>query len=329
MPVLGALGTIVLDRIFPPPADEEKGSTPGGDPLEDWGGLLYALESLEVAREEGWSFLPLAKVGEDVFEPAADRVGSLPGVVGLEGLRHVPEPNNRVELRYHDAGDRCERLEGGVPGWTWKELAPLAARCDALYLNFIAGWELDLDAARELRRHFGGPVYCDVHSLLLGVDTSGVRVRRALPQRDAWIECFDWIQGNEPEIALVAGREDPLEAVRALVDRGVDAAFCTLGVAGAAWATAGDAGRFDIADAPEIARDGALHTGRATDRPPDPTGCGDVWGAACAAGLVAGRAVPDAVRRANRFGAAASAHRGTSGLADALRRFAPAGDPAA
>ncbi|MFW6040101.1 MAG: hypothetical protein ACOC9N_03390, partial [Gemmatimonadota bacterium] len=253
MPVIGALGTIVLDRIHPPPREAAGEPRKDDGPLEDWGGLTYALEALEVACEEGWSFLPLAKVGEDVFEAASRRVASLTGVSGLEGLRRVPEPNNRVELRYHDAGDRCERLEGGVPGWSWEELAPLAARCDALYLNFIAGWELDLDAARALRRHFEGPIYCDVHSLLLGVDTSGVRVRRALPDPDDWIACFDWIQGNEPEIALLTERGDPLEGVRALVGKGARAAFCTLGVKGAAWATPDGAGRAAAPAAPSAA----------------------------------------------------------------------------
>lgn len=318
MPVLGALGTLVVDRIYPPPREETSDSARAGGPLEDWGGLLYALEALEVAREGDWSFLPLAKVGDDVFEAASHRVESLEGVVGLGGLRRVPEPNNRVELRYHDAGDRCERLEGGVPGWTWEELAPLVAGCDALYLNFIAGWELDLDAARALRRHFDGPIYCDVHSLLLGVDASGVRVRRALPERDAWIACFDWIQGNEPEVALLTDRDDPMDGVRTLVEHGAQAAFCTLGVEGAAWATTEGAGRVEAPSAES--RIGS---------PIDPTGCGDAWGAACAAALVAGRSAAEAARRANVFGAATAGHPGTRGLADRLRDLSLAGDSAA
>lgn len=310
MPLIGALGTIVLDTIYP-----ASGATAGdgphqGGPLEDWGGLVYALESLEVAREDGWRFLPIAKVGGDVFDAASRRVGSLSGVAALEGLRRVAEPNNRVELRYHDAGDRCERLQGGVPGWTWEELAPLAAECDALYLNFIAGWELDLDAARALRRHFDGPIYCDVHSLLLGVDTSGVRVRRALPNRDDWIACFDWIQGNEPEIGLLTGRDEPIDGIRALVEDGASGAFCTLGVEGAAWATRGGAGRVEAPLA--VSGDGA---------PVDPTGCGDVWGAACVAALVAGRPAAEAARRANRFGSATAGHAGTRGLSDRLREL--------
>ena len=310
MPVIGALGTIVLDTIHPAPAATAGDGSRESAPLEDWGGLVYALESLEVAREEGWRFLPIAKVGDDVFEAASRRVESLSGVAGLDGLRRVDESNNRVELRYHDAGDRCERLEGGVPGWTWDELAPLAAQCDALYVNFVAGWELDLDAASALRRNFDGPIYCDVHSLLLGVDTSGVRVRRALPNRDDWVACFDFIQGNESEIELLTGCEEPIDGIRALVDDGARAAFCTLGTEGAAWATDEGAGLVDAA--PSDSR-GTV----------DPTGCGDVWGAACVAGLVAGRLPAEAARRANRFGSVTAGHPGTRGLSARLRDLPP------
>lgn len=312
MPCLGILGTLVLDRIHrPPPA---AGGTPSA-PTEDWGGILYSLEAFEAARDSDWTFLPIAKIGADVYEEAVSRVETLSGVERLGGLRRVPEPNNRVELYYHDRGDRCERLTGGVPGWRWPELEPLLAGCDALYVNFIAGWELDLRAARELRRGFNGPIYADIHSLLLGIDESGVRVRRALPEREEWMACFDYVQGNRAEIAIVADVVGPLEAVSRLAERGAEAAFCTLGAKGAAWASAdGTRGVETLAPA---------------DRPAgsvDPTGCGDAWGAVCVATMLAGRRVQAAVRRANRFGAATAGHPGTAGLSRALGRAVPAGE---
>lgn len=313
MPCLGILGTFVLDRIHRP-SPEAAGGTPPA-PTEDWGGIVYSLEAFEAARDSDWTFLPIAKIGADVYDEAVSRVEPLSGVEHLDGLRRVPEPNNRVELHYHDRGDRCERLTGGVPGWRWPELEPLLARCDALFVNFIAGWELDLEAARGLRRGYGGPIYADIHSLLLGIDESGVRVRRALPEREEWMACFDYIQGNRAEIAIVADVDDPLEAVSRLAERGAEAAFCTLGAEGAAWAAA-DGTR-------------GVATLGAADRPTgavDPTGCGDAWGAACVASLLAGRGTEAAVGRANRFGAVTAGHPGTAGLSRALERAAPAGE---
>lgn len=317
MPCLGILGTLIRDRIFPPPLEEGGAEPP---PTEDWGGIVYSLEAFEAARDDAWTFLPIAKIGADVYDDALTRIATYPGVRSLEGLRRVPERNNQVDLYYHDDGDRCERLTGRVPGWSWEELAPLVAECDAFCVNFIAGWEIDLPTARSLRREFAGRIYCDIHSLLLGVDTSGVRVRRALAEWPEWAACFDWLQGNEAEIRTVSGEEDPLAGVCALVERGADAAFCTLGPGGAAWATGEGMGRIDAA--PRDEREAAA--GRPVPIV-DPTGCGDAWGAACLASLLADRPVPDAVRRANLFGAVTASHRGTAGLARALGRLAPAG----
>jgi hypothetical protein len=56
-----------------------------------------------------------------------------------------------------------------VPPWRWAELEPLLDGLDALYVNLISGFELDLDAATRLRGAVPGPIYGDLHSLLLGV----------------------------------------------------------------------------------------------------------------------------------------------------------------
>ena len=71
---------------------------------------------------------------------------------------------------------RSEVLKGGVPGWTWAGLAPLLRDIDALYINFISGFELDLETTQLVRQHFRGPIYCDLHSLLLGVRPTGLRI---------------------------------------------------------------------------------------------------------------------------------------------------------
>jgi sugar/nucleoside kinase (ribokinase family) len=46
----------------------------------------------------------------------------------------------------------------------------------------------------------------------------------------------------------------------------------------------------------------------------DPTGCGDVFGAACCARLLAGAPVPEAIREANTLAARNAAFRGARRL---------------
>lgn len=304
---LAALGTVVWDTIHTPPTGDGRQSV-----HEDWGGLFYSLAALGAASASGRVVVPIVKIGADLYDSALERLEELPGRIDTSGLRRVPEPNNRVELRYHDRRDRCENLRGAVPGWTWDELAPLVVSCDALYVNFIAGWELDLAAAEALRAGFEGPIYTDIHSLLLGVEAGGRRVRRALPEWRRWVACFDWVQGNAEELGVMTGRDDALAAARAIAAEGPAAVFATEGRKGAAWSSA--SGREGRA---EPQRERAVEPG-GVSAVVDPTGCGDVWGGACVSALLEGAGPAAAAEVANRFGATAARHLGTRGLAERL-----------
>ncbi len=297
-------------------------------PVEEWGGIAYALAAADAALDDGWSVFPIVKVGRDLRERASAFFGTLVRIESLEGVRTVPEPNNRVELFYRRAERRCEKLTGGVPGWTAEELLPLARVCDALYVNFIAGWELDLAASIALGTSFEGPLYCDVHSLLLDVGPDGVRALRPLDDWRAWLACFDIVQLNEDELTTLAeGREDPWALVATALGERPGALLVTLGERGAAWV-----GTRAFWESPVPARGrvvglrtppGPLLSGRVGVESklddPDPTGCGDVWGATCFSALLGGAGLEEAMRRANRAAGRNAAYRGATGLHEYLR----------
>jgi sugar/nucleoside kinase (ribokinase family) len=307
---LGVLGTFVLDSIRGP-SDET--------PVRALGGIAYSCSAFEVRPPEGWRQLPLAKVGEDAAEGVGIFLDGLETAESREGLIPVPTANNRVELTYRGDGERTERLEGGVPGWSWDELEPLARSCDALYVNLIAGWELDLGCARRLREAHPGPLYCDLHSLLLGHDEDGVRRPRVPGDWRGWFECFDYLQINDDELALLADHEgrDPWELAEELVRDGPRALFVTLGPGGASW-IAGPAGARPGAGGDAERPGTRTFRGRVAVPDPvtdgDPTGCGDVWGVACFGALLAGTGARAAVSQANRLAALNASVRGGAGL---------------
>ncbi len=113
-------------------------------PVEEWGGVAYAISALRAALPPSWTVLPIVKVGRDLSEQAFHFLREIPGV-DVSAVVVVPEANNRVELRYSTADRRTERLTGGVPPWSWPELALPLDLCDALYVNFISGFEMELD----------------------------------------------------------------------------------------------------------------------------------------------------------------------------------------
>ena len=312
---LGVIGTFVWDTIY--------GRDPLTNPVEEWGGITYALSGLDAALPEDWEIVPLIKVGADLASRARDFVGELRRMAPDAALIEVPYPNNRVELRYQTRERRAERLSGGVPGWTWLGLKPLLGGLDALYVNFLSGWELDLETCQLLRLHFAGPMYGDLHMLVMSVQPDGVRALEPLRNVAGWCRCFDIIQVNEEEVTAMA--PDPMGLAATALASGVRCLVVTLGSRGAVYFAAAD---FDgIADRPSGAALGAepgpirtaLVPGEQARDQSDPTGCGDVWGATFFSRLLAGDRLAEAMRAAHRAGARNVEHRGATGLSRHLR----------
>lgn len=306
---LGVVGTMVWDTIY--------GRGPAPEPVEEWGGIAYALAALEAALPDNWEIVPLVRVGRDLA-PAANRfLEDLTRRAAASRFIEVPEPNNRVTLRYQTLTRRTERLTGGVPPWTWAELGPLVADLDGLYVNFISGFELDLETAVRLRQAFAGPIYADFHSLLLGVTRHGLRVPRPLPDLDAWLGCFDVVQMNEEEMAVL-GRP-PMELAAQALAAGVGLLVVTVGPRGAVYFTSRG---FSLARRAAPAA-GPVETALVPAPIPaesgDPTGCGDVFGATLVAHLLRGAPLAEALQEANAAAGRNLAHRGASRLQYHLR----------
>jgi hypothetical protein len=207
-------------------------------------------------------------------------------------------------------------MSGGVPGWTWPELGPMVRDLDALYLNFISGFELCLGTAEALRRGFGGPIYADLHSLFLGMQHDGVRVLQPLPDAPSWFRCFDAVQVNEEEMAQLS--PDPMGMAAAVLGAGARLLVVTLGARGAVYFTHAPPERVFGPVAPGRPVRTALVPAPATDAV-DPTGCGDVFGATCFARLLAGDPLEDALSAAGRAAARNATFRGATSLAAFLR----------
>jgi hypothetical protein len=305
------IGTMVWDRIFRP--------SPSTDPVEEWGGIAYALAGLDAALPDDWQIVPLIRVGQDLAREANAFLQDLTHRPATARFIEVPQPNNRVTLRYESAERRSEQLTGGVPPWTWLELGPMVRDLDALYVNFISGFECHLETAEQLRQGFQGPIYADLHSLLLGVSRRGYRVPQALPDADRWLACFDAVQVNEDELGLLGG--DAMQLAARALHAGVRLVVVTLAERGAVYFAPHAFHLLPRHTAPAL---GPIETARVpvpSPAPPDgdPTGCGDVFGATLVAGLLADVPLPNALRAANEAAGRNLLHHGATRLHYHLR----------
>jgi sugar/nucleoside kinase (ribokinase family) len=304
--------------------DTIHGRDPAGGTVTEWGGIGYALAALDAALDPSWRVVPLVKVGRDLASDALRFLRDLRTPIADARFVEVPAINPRVELSYVDDERRCEGLTGGVPPWTWDELGPMVLGLDAIYANFITGFETDLATMQHLRRAYAGPIYGDVHSLALGRRPDGTRYYRPLEEALAWLECFDVVQMNEGEMAQLGA--EPMTLAARAIGLGVGAVCVTLGSRGTVYLCAGDFDHLGWAGASRPSRAAgtglvrtALVAGEDAPLRGDPTGCGDVFGGTLVARLLGGAALEPAVAAANRMAARNVSYRGAAGLQHHLR----------
>ncbi len=304
----GYSATVVEDTIV----------TADGTRTEDMGGAYYGLVTLRALLPPVDEVVPVLVVGEDV---AARVERDLARIQGLSpaGLTRCAAPNNKVKIEYHTDGSRDETLTGGVPPLDEAILEPWIDRLDAWLWNFVAGREVRLAAFERLKARFAGPIHVDVHSLCLEHPHGhGPRRFRPPAEWERWVAGARWVQMNAVEAGLLSlGRPEPpgsrVEAALAerIAGLGVETVLVTRGAEGASLYASGAERR----DVPGWSTTSAL----------DPTGCGDVFGAAWVA-LREGRGWrPErALAGAARAAGVAAGLRGTAGLYDALARAAGA-----
>ena len=313
---VGVIGSFVWDVIH--------GRDPRSAPVEEWGGITYALGALDAALPENWEIVPIIKVGYDLAPRAREFLHTLRKIAPDGQAIEVPHPNNRVNLYYQSAERRCEKLTGGVPPWNWLGLKPLLSNLDALHINLISGFELDLEVAQHIRTFFKGPIFCDMHSLVLAVQPDGMRTLQPLPNAAAWFRCFDIVQVNEDEMSMMA--PDSLALAAIAMASGVAVLNVTLGSRGAVYFASQGFKRLEDLERNRLAPpSGPLRTELIPATPTrdldggDPTGCGDVWGATYFSRLLAGDDIRSAMTAASQAAARNVDHRGASGLAQYLR----------
>ncbi|MFI5208748.1 MAG: PfkB family carbohydrate kinase [Gemmatimonadales bacterium] len=312
---VGVLGTMIWDTIT---------GRDGPGTAEEWGGIGYSLAALDAALSGEWRVVPLVKVGRDRAGSAARFLKNVDCVVPGGRFVEVPAVNPRVTLRYEDLERRCEGLSGGVPPWTWEELGPMVLGLDAVYANYITGFETDLATMQALRHAFKGPIYGDLHSLALGIQSDGTRYLRPLEEALAWLTCFDVVQLNEGEMDQLG--PEPLALAARALELGASAVCVTLGPGGTVYVAAGDFAGIGWAGAARPPRGAGAGLVRTALIAPeggklagDPTGCGDVFGGTMVAQLLSGAPLEAAIRASNRAARLNVTYRGATGLQQHLR----------
>ncbi len=195
---IGVIGTFIRDTIV----------TLDGHRVESIGGLYHSMAYLACLVEADTFVQPLCHVGDDFYETVRNALKRLSANILFDGMHRVPQPNTQVTLTYRSRETRDEVTSAPMPPITAAEIAAVA-ECDAVLVNLISGDDVTLEALTSLRKSRHSPlIYLDLHSLALGIDPTGKRYYRAIPNRREWLAACHILQVNEREAATLAGCQE-------------------------------------------------------------------------------------------------------------------------
>ena len=286
---------------------------PDGNQAQAYGGIYYAVATLASLADEQTKVIPVFPVGGDEYEAYIEDLSRYPAV-DPAGIYRYEGPSNRVFLNYDAHGERVECSKNIFPAIPFSKVQLSLARADGIIVNMISGSDIELETLDEIRmavRERRIPIHLDIHSLTLGIDDRQRRFRRPVPVWRRWCFMADTVQMNEEEAShLTPERLSEENLVLQLLALGGRNFIITRGERGAT-----------------VYQQEHKHIQRHDILPPivssvvDPTGSGDVFGAAFSYRYFRDRDTLAAARFANEVAGISVEHIGPSGLQEVNRRY--------
>jgi sugar/nucleoside kinase (ribokinase family) len=268
---------------------------PDGSETRSYGGIFFSVAALANLLGPKDTVAPVFGVGKSEYDAFLERLKSYPNV-DPSGLYSFSGPTNQVQLVYTTASERTECSRHIAEPVPFKRIRP-HLDADMILLNMISGFDVTLQTLDEIRmeiREAGIPLYLDVHSLTLGVNEDHTRYHRPVELWRRWLFMIHAAQMNEEEAAILApDKLDETALANHALALNTRSLIITRGERGCT-AFVGEphshVHRFEV---PGIKVEGAA----------DPTGCGDVFGAAYCAHYLKTKEIVSSVNFANRIAA--------------------------
>ncbi len=249
---IAIVGHIPLDRYV----------LPDGSSYTGFGGILYGAAALAGRLGGDSEVIVVSRVGETILKPILDLLAGYSGI--LPKIDTIPGDGWVVEATYLDGERRQERLLGSVLPWSAAELLEKTLGSDAILLNMVTGFEMDIGEFEKFTAN-APPLLLDFHSLAMGRNSAGFRFPRTSPDARRWCSQAQMTQMNISELASVLPEARPDQGAAILTNWGPEWTAITDGSHGVYVAEKGKARHLPAVDP--------------TANPTDPTGCGDVFGA--------------------------------------------------
>jgi sugar/nucleoside kinase (ribokinase family) len=103
---------------------------------------------------------------------------------------------------------------------------------DLIHINMVSGLEMKHTDLKRIKNSCKCEIYFDIHTLSRGMDSSGNRVFRKIPDIEKWLCNVDILQMNENEMLTLWGIHSEEENIKKLNEIGIDKTIITKGLKG-------------------------------------------------------------------------------------------------
>ncbi|WP_327046530.1 ribokinase [Microbispora sp. NBC_01189] len=281
--MISVFGSANMDLVAYVAQAPKPGETITGRAFRTIPGGKGANQAIAAARAGGRVAF-LGAVGDDAFGPGL-RAALTGAGVDTSGVRTVPGPSGVAHIVVQDGGDNSIIV---VPGANGALTGPSAEDAETIGRSRALLLQLEL------------PMEAVVAAARLAGAVTGVEVlltpAPAVPLPAELLDAVGVVVPNEHEAAVLTGRDDPRDALEALLER-VPEAVVTLGARGALYGS----------------RDGVrLHEPAVPVRAVDTTAAGDTFAGALAVARTEGLGPGDALRFASAAAALSVRREGAS-----------------
>lgn len=305
------IGHLCFDTVHHPNGSAAEGRNPGG--------IVYTIATLAALCTPNDTITPVVGVSESDYDFFLTWLKKFPQVK-TDGVFKLAGPTNEVHLFYGETGNsRIECSRHISPPIPFSNIRPYLG-ADGILVNMISGFDVTLETLDRIRmetRDKGTAIYFDFHSLTLGIDQEYRRFRRPISDWRRWCFMLDSVQLSEDEAAgLTTERYNEADLVNQMMPLMVKNLMITRGNRGVTLISQ-EHKKLTRTDIP----------GMPLTSTPDPTGCGDVFGAVFFLKYLETHSSRQAAEIANMVAAYHTTYAGTDGLAAApgfLQQHTPA-----
>ncbi|MBI4429466.1 MAG: carbohydrate kinase family protein [Ignavibacteriales bacterium] len=272
---------------------------------ESYGGIFWAVATLANILSVEDTVYPVFGAGDDEHDAVLEKL-RLYRNVDVRGIFKFKGPTNQVHLFYDRQGrhrTECSKhISDPIP---FPRISPYRD-VDGILINMVSGFDITLETMDLIRmavREEHIPIHFDFHSLTLGVDAEFKRFRRPVTNWRRWCFMVNSLQLSEEEAAGLSTEQfNEQSFVHHALSVMANGLIITRDRRG------GTLFRQELKKVMEY------HFGGIPTNAVDPTGCGDVFGAAFLAEYVRTRDWNRSADFANQVAAAKTLFSGVEGV---------------